>query len=61
VRQPERERYSLAFFIDPNPDAVVEVLPACLPPGAAPRYPRVTGAAYLRSRLDATYIGPSAT
>jgi isopenicillin N synthase-like dioxygenase len=58
VRQPERERYSLAFFLDPNPDALVEVLPACLGAGEAPRYKRVTGADYLRSRLDATYIGP---
>lgn len=60
VRQPDQERYSLAFFLDPNPDAVVEVLPACLRGGETPRYPRVTGAAYLRARLDATYIGPAA-
>jgi isopenicillin N synthase-like dioxygenase len=59
VRQPERQRYSLAFFLDPNPDALVEVMPACLAPGEVPRYPRVTGADYLRSRLDATYIGPT--
>jgi isopenicillin N synthase-like dioxygenase len=57
VRQPEHERYSLAFFLDPNPGALVEVLPACLAAGKSPRYPRVTGADYLRSRLDATYIG----
>jgi isopenicillin N synthase-like dioxygenase len=57
VRQPERERYSLAFFLDPNPEALVAVLPACVAPGEAPRYPPITGAAYLKSRLDATYIG----
>ena len=55
VRQPERQRHSLAFFLDPNPDALVEVLPACLAPGEPPRYPPVLAADYLRSRLDATY------
>ncbi len=57
VRQPEKQRHSLAFFLDPNPDASVSVLPACLPPGETAKYPPITGAAYLRSRLDATYIG----
>jgi isopenicillin N synthase-like dioxygenase len=57
VRQPERQRHSLAFFLDPNPDAMVEVLAACLKPGEAPRYAPISGAAYLRMRLDATYVG----
>ena len=57
VRQPERQRHSLAFFLDPNPDAQVAVLPACLAPGERPRYAPTSGAAYLRMRLDATYIG----
>lgn len=55
VRQPATERYSVAYFADPNPDAVVEVLPSCLPPGAAPSYAPISAAAYLRSRLDPTY------
>jgi len=57
VRQPERQRHAVAFFLDPNPEALVQVLPACLRPGETPRYPGVTGADYLRARLDATYIG----
>jgi isopenicillin N synthase-like dioxygenase len=61
VRQPEQRRHSLAFFLDPNPDAIVAVLPECLKPGEAPRYPPVSGADYLRSRLDATYIGAGVT
>jgi isopenicillin N synthase-like dioxygenase len=60
VRQPERQRHSLAFFLDPNPDADVAVLPACLGPGEAPRYAPVAAAAYLRARLDATYIADGA-
>lgn len=51
VQIPRNRRRSLAFFLDPDPDAVI----AALPGTGAPRYPPVTGAAYLRSRLDATY------
>ena len=50
-----RERYSIAFFLDPNPDAVVECLPSCVTADRAARYAPTTGAAYLKSRLDATY------
>lgn len=51
VLVPKRQRRSLAFFLDPNPDAVIEALPGT---GAA-KYPAVTGAEYLKMRLDATY------
>jgi isopenicillin N synthase-like dioxygenase len=51
VLPPARERRSIAFFLDPNPESVVAA-----PPGTGtPKYPAVTGADYLRSRLDATY------
>lgn len=53
VLPPKRRRRSIAFFLDPNPDAVIAALPGT---GAA-KYPPVTGAEYLRSRLDATYRG----
>ncbi|MEA2732545.1 MAG: hypothetical protein QOF70_7020 [Acetobacteraceae bacterium] len=55
VRQPATERYSVAYFADPNPDAVVQALPTCLAAGAAPSYPPILAGAYLRSRLDPTY------
>ena len=51
-----RERYSVAFFLDPNPDAVVECLPSCVTAERPARYAPITGAAYLKSRLDATYL-----
>lgn len=51
VLPPKRQRRSVAFFLDPNPEAVIDALPGT---GAA-KYPPTTGAAYLRSRLDATY------
>lgn len=52
VLVPSRRRRSIAFFMDPNPDALIAALPGT---GEA-KYPAVTGADYLRSRLDATYL-----
>jgi isopenicillin N synthase-like dioxygenase len=50
-----RERFSVAFFLDPNPEAVVECLPTCTGPDRPARYPPITAAEHLRARLDATY------
>jgi isopenicillin N synthase-like dioxygenase len=50
-----RERLSLAFFLDPNPDAEISAIPTCVAPDRPARYPPTTGAAYLKERLDATY------
>jgi isopenicillin N synthase-like dioxygenase len=51
VLPPRNRRRSVAFFLDPDPDAVIAALPGT---GEA-KYPAVTGADYLRGRLDATY------
>ena len=50
-----RERYSIAFFLDPNPDTLVAVLPTCRAPGQVERYPPVTAAEFLLSRLTPSY------
>ncbi len=55
VSPGDRDRLSVAFFLDPNPDALVACLPSCAGPDRPARYPAVTGADYLRERLDATY------
>ena len=55
VAAPEQERYSIAFFLDPNPDALVQAIPSCVPAGEAPRYATVTAAEYLQQRFAATY------
>lgn len=55
VLPPKAPRQSVAFFLDPNPDSVI----AALPGTGAPKYPEISGADYLRSRLDATYEVPS--
>ncbi|WP_421981946.1 isopenicillin N synthase family dioxygenase [Roseibium sp.] len=55
VNSSGRERYSIAFFLDPNPDAEVACLPGCLNEGEQPKYPAISGADYLKTRLDASY------
>ncbi len=55
VRQPLAERYSIALFVDPNPDALVSAIASCVAPGSSPRYPQITAKAYLQQRFDATY------
>jgi isopenicillin N synthase-like dioxygenase len=52
---PGRDRYSVAFFLDPNPDVEVACLPTCLAPGRAPKYDPVTAGDFLHSRLAPTY------
>ena len=48
-----RERYAVAFFLDPNPDAVVACLPSCMSTDVPAKYPATTRAAYLKQRLEA--------
>lgn len=54
IHAAPRERISIAFFLDPNPDAILEALPSCAGPANPARYPAITGADYLRERLDST-------
>lgn len=44
-------RLSIAFFSYPNPDAVIECIPTCLAPGAAPRHPPVLSGDYRRMKV----------
>lgn len=55
VNTSGRERYSVAFFLDCNPDAEVACLPTCMDATRPPKYLPITAGDYLRSRLDATY------
>jgi len=50
VNRSGRERYSIAFFFDPNPDARVEAIPSC---GTA-KYAPILAADYIKGRLDAS-------
>jgi isopenicillin N synthase-like dioxygenase len=55
VSPPGRDRYSVAFFLDPDPDAIVACLPTCAGPDRPARYTPVTASDFLRSRLEPTY------
>jgi len=49
ARQP---RYSTPFFLHPNPDFLIDVLPSTITPGNPSRYPEpITAQAYLDERL----------
>jgi isopenicillin N synthase-like dioxygenase len=52
---PGRDRYSVAFFLYPNPEANVACLSTCIAPGSAPKYPPITAGEFLHSRLAPTY------
>jgi isopenicillin N synthase-like dioxygenase len=60
VVNPGKDRYSVAFFLDPNPDAVVACLPTCISAERPAKYPPITGAEFLRSRLEPTYAAKPA-
>ena len=53
VRPPERERYAIAFFLEANPDSVVD--PGAVDRANAAQYAPITCADYLSARLNATY------
>jgi isopenicillin N synthase-like dioxygenase len=55
VRPPDRERMSIAFFLDADPGALVEALPGCVSAERPARYPPISAGDYLAERLDATY------
>lgn len=55
VLKPAAERYSIAMFLDPNPEALVSAIPSCVAPGAVARHPAVTANDYLQQRFAATY------
>lgn len=53
VVRPDRERYSIAFFLDPDADALVE--PIVHNADETAHYPPITGYNYLQERLQPTY------
>ncbi|MEM9007605.1 MAG: 2-oxoglutarate and iron-dependent oxygenase domain-containing protein [Cyanobacteria bacterium P01_F01_bin.86] len=51
----KRDRYSIAFFCQPDADAEITCLPTCHGENNPPKYPPVKSGEYLLSRLQATY------
>ncbi|WOL02046.1 hypothetical protein Cni_G10765 [Canna indica] len=50
-----RERYSIAFFVEPSHECLVECLPTCQSETNPPKFPAVTSSAYLLQRYKDTY------
>jgi isopenicillin N synthase-like dioxygenase len=57
VAIPVQDRYSVAFFLDPNPEAQVEALQSCVPAGTTPKYQPTTGLEYWRYRVLGSLAG----
>jgi isopenicillin N synthase-like dioxygenase len=57
VNRSGLERYSAAFFCEPNPDTVIACLPSCADATNPAKYAPVRFSDYLRSRLEPTYAG----
>jgi isopenicillin N synthase-like dioxygenase len=58
VQRPKKERRSIAFFMDPNPDSLVATLPTV--PGER-HYAPILAHEYLTQRLTATYSQKAAS
>lgn len=53
-----RARYSVPFFLHPNPDFLIDVLPSCVTPDNPSRYPQpITANDYLWERLREIKLG----
>ncbi|GAB4858075.1 hypothetical protein Ancab_015977 [Ancistrocladus abbreviatus] len=50
-----QERYSAAFFLDPNEDCVVKCLESCCSETSPPRFPPIRSGDYLQERYRLTY------
>lgn len=51
-----RDRYSIPFFLDPNVDADISVVPTCREETDVDLYPPINAGDYLQSRFDATFV-----
>ncbi|KAL1371139.1 kihadalactone A synthase LFS isoform X2 [Arachis hypogaea] len=50
-----KERYSMAFFLDPPSDCVVECFESCCSESSPPRFPPIRSGDYLNERFRLTY------
>mmetsp|Transcript_40466 Transcript_40466/g.114608 ORF Transcript_40466/g.114608 Transcript_40466/m.114608 type:complete len:341 (-) Transcript_40466:56-1078(-) len=51
------ERYSIAFFCDPDSDQVIDCLPEFVEAANRPKYPPITAGDYLQQCLNGTMLG----
>ena len=61
VGSPDRDRFSIPFFINPDPSTMVECIPSCVTSQRPRRYEAVTASDFLASRIDSPaepYVDP---
>lgn len=51
--RPDKPRQSIAYFLHPNPDAVIAAIPTCVSEDAPPRHPPILAGAYMREKESA--------
>jgi isopenicillin N synthase-like dioxygenase len=54
VSRATGDRYSVPFFVNPDPDTVVECIPSCATAERPARYEPVTATQFLQGRIDGT-------
>ena len=52
----QRERYSIAMFVDPDSATPVNVLDSCLSQDESPRYDPITAGEHLQQRIQASHL-----
>jgi isopenicillin N synthase-like dioxygenase len=50
------DRYSIALFVDPDSDTVIDALPNCTGASNPPRYPRTTAGAHVQAKIEASHL-----
>jgi isopenicillin N synthase-like dioxygenase len=56
VAQPAQHRYSVPFFINPDPDTEVACLPSCVSTERPCRYEPISAGRFLQARIDGTIL-----
>lgn len=51
----DRERFSIAMFVDPDSATPVKVLDSCLAAGESPRFPPITAGEHIQEKIRATH------
>jgi isopenicillin N synthase-like dioxygenase len=50
-----RDRFSIALFVDPDSAVQVECIESCITPGAPARYAPITAGEHIRQKIEATH------
>jgi isopenicillin N synthase-like dioxygenase len=56
-----RDRYSIALFVDPDAAVEVSCIPSCISAAHPPRYPRITAGEHIRQKIAATHTATKPT